>query len=398
MKHSPILLQTILFLFASQASAQEEPLELKQLVIVGKKQSDTSWSDRPVEARLDDKAKLTVIGIAKQGKKTVFLADKEVSPLIYRKKEIKETELQEWSSLGEIEVRWSLVEPKLRSETEKPLKKGKTLNYYTNVVAEGKKTGKWLGYDEIVYFETEVAPWSKTQLTQSAEVIPSREENNIWGGLGTMHYKAEVRFADGTTMATPGAEASDTFGLLPSVFRVSLRKDDTHLGYVTAYFHVPYVFGSAGGGKNNQTDRYVGADCADALVGALRSQGVKIKYSFVAGLPKYATQIEKTHYIDENGANTGDPITKAQVGDIIRINYTERLNDTSPRTWDHVGLWYEDKSDPDGPEKGGPDGKFDGFDVMIHMTYPYLIIEPFMNRAPATIDILRWKKQYLTTK
>jgi hypothetical protein len=375
--------------------ALAQTLELRQLIIVGKSQSAEFWSNQPTEARLDDPAELAVIGVAKEGKKTIYLADEDLTPLRLQKKEIPADQIRPWSSMGKTEVRWLFVEPSPWRNPEHPLKKGPEVLYYSNVIADGPKLGKWLGFDEISYFETEANPWSALDSARRrpATATPPRKDNDLFGGLGTMRYKAELRLTDGTTLATAGAEAHDTYGMLPSVHRVSIRKDDTYLGYMTSFFLVPKVFGSAGNGKNNQTDRYVGADCADVFVGGLRAKGVKIKYSFVAGLTDYAEVIAKPHNIDANGKVDGDPITDAVVGDLIRINYSGRAPGGSPRSWDHVALWYEDRSDPDSPTKGGPDGQFDGFDLVMHMSQPYLTIEPFREQAPATIDVLRWKKK-----
>lgn len=75
------------------------------------------------------------------------------------------------------------------------------------------------------------------------------------------------------TVASPGAEATDTFGILPGVHRVSIRRGDDFVGWLSSYLLVPEVFGSAGGGRNHQTERFTGADCADVLVGAIRRMG-----------------------------------------------------------------------------------------------------------------------------
>jgi hypothetical protein len=374
--------------------ALSQTLELRGLIIVGKSQSASHWSNQPTEVRRDDPAELAVIGVAKEGKQTIYLADQDLTALLINKKSIPATQLRPWSSIGNIETRWSYIEPSPWRSLSKPLKKGPDVLYYSNVIADGPKLGKWLGFDEISYFETEANPWSALDSARRrpATATPPRKEDDIFGGLGTMRYKVELRLTDGTILSTAGAEAHDIYGVLPSVHRVSIRKDDSYLGYMTSYFLVPKVFGSSGGGKNNQTDRYVGADCADVLVGGLRAKGIKVKYSFVAGLTKYADVIVKPHDLNAAGEVDGDPIIEAKVGDLIRINYSGRASDTSPRSWDHVALWYEDKSDPKGSDKGGPDNKFDGFDLVMHMSQPYLTIEPFSEQTPATIDVLRWKK------
>lgn len=53
----------------------------------------------------------------------------------------------------------------------------------------------------------------------------------------------------------------------------------------------------------------------------------------------------------------------------------------------------EARADPDGPFHGGPDGQLDGFDPVIHMGHPRVLIEPLARHAPATIDVLRWRSR-----
>ena len=38
-------------------------------------------------------------------------------------------------------------------------------------------------------------------------------------------------------------------------------------------------------------------------------------------------------------------------------------------------------------------GQLDGFDLVIHMGHPRLVIEPLARQAPATIDVLRWRSR-----
>jgi hypothetical protein len=60
-----------------------------------------------------------------------------------------------------------------------------------------------------------------------------------------------------------------------------------------------------------------------------------------------------------------------------------------------VAALYEDRSDPAGPFHGGPDGQLDGFDLVVHMGHPHLVVEPLSGQLPAHIDVLRWDPQKL---
>ena len=98
--------------------------------------------------------------------------------------------------------------------------------------------------------------------------------------------------------------------------------------------------------------------------------------------------------LDESG-HPDRPILGARAGDIVRIDYGGSLTGTTPRSWDHVGLLWRDRSDPDGPAAGGPDGALDGFDLIVHMGHPRLEVEPLSAQSPARIDVLRWDSRRL---
>ncbi|MBI5482566.1 MAG: hypothetical protein HY906_27170 [Deltaproteobacteria bacterium] len=241
----------------------------------------------------------------------------------------------------------------------------------------------------------QVAVATLALLLGPAGARPPRAAEDLHDGLGTMRHRAEVRLAGGRVLGTPGAGAVDQFGILPSVFRVSLRRDDTFLGHLTGYFLVPEVFGSAGPGANHQTERFTGADCADVLTGALRRMGHdRVWHTHVAGLTKYARVVAGPVQLDDRGAAPA-PVTGVQVGDVIRIRYGTAGEWVTRRGWDHVAVLYEDRSDPAGPHRGQPDGRLDGFDLVVHMGHPRLQVEPLERQTPARIDVLRWDPRRL---
>jgi hypothetical protein len=273
---------------------------------------------------------------------------------------------------------------------------GATSAFYSNVSTEARDFGRWLGYDHIDYFERVVAPWSDDTPARriAARVISADpdalQRGSSTGGLGTVRYKVEVEL-DGVRLATPGAEARDAFGLTRAVHRVSIRGGDDFMGWLGAYLLVPEVFGSAGGGANHQTERFTGADCADVMVGALRRAGRKdVAYTNVAGLPAYAAVIAGATVLDDRGTPAA-PIPGIRRGDLVRIDYGGALSGHTPRGWDHVAAVWEDRSDPRGPSQGAADGQLDGFDLVIHMGHPRLVIEPLAAQSPATVDVLRWR-------
>ncbi|HTJ45429.1 MAG TPA: hypothetical protein VL463_25160 [Kofleriaceae bacterium] len=364
------------------------------VIVVGRAAPDASWTDAPTEARTTDHAELAVVAIARDGDRTVVLADDDVAPLVIRGRTIAARERRAWP-LG-ASVRWSTIEPFAWHQPGEVVSNGNTADYHSNVSTEPKDFGRWLGYDQLRYFATTIADFGAAR-TIAATITPHDTGASAVDGAGTIFYQATVRFSDNSELSSPGAEAVDEGGIQRSVHRVSLRLADDFLGRLSAYLLVPEVFGSAGGGASNQTDRYTGADCADVMVGALRAEGHReIQYTNVAGLPALTRVIAKPTILDDQG-NPATPITGVARGDLIRIDYGGDYANMTPRDWDHVAALWEDRSDPDGPAHGGPDGQLDGFDLVIHMGHPRLVIEPLANQAPATVDVLRWRAKAAAT-
>jgi len=366
--------------------AAAAPLVADRVVIVGRASESAPWTDAATEAHADDHAELAAVVLAHRGGQRLVLAPDGVAEVRVGGKKQKTAPLAE---LGGVRVQWSTVEPHgFRTEGAA---NGATSEFYSNVSTEPATFGKWLGYDHIDYFERVVQPWG-TSARIAAEVTAGEKDAQQVPGLGTVRFKVEMQVASGVTLASPGAEATDTYGLTRAVHRVSIRKGDDFLGWLSAYLLVPEVFGSAGGGRDHQTERFTGADCADVMVGAWRRTGKGVAYTNVAGLPSYSRAITASIEIDDNGTPSA-PITGVKPGDLIRIDYGGTLRNHTPRAFDHVAALWEDRSDPAGPFKGAADGQLDGFDLVIHMGHPRLVIEPLARQAPATIDVLRWRQK-----
>jgi hypothetical protein len=358
----------------------EPELVAERAVVVGRV-GDGPWTDAPTEARADQKAELAAVVIGHRGRRPAVLAPAGVDRVSIGGRTMA-TE-----RLGDVRVQWSTVEP--HGFRGQKATNGVTSEFYSNVSTEPKTFGRWLAFDHIDYFERVVAPWGAPARIP-AEVSSGEDGAQQLPGLGTVRFKVEVELT-GHTLASPGAEATDTFGVLPSVHRLSVRRGDDFLGWLSSYLLVPEVFGSAGGGRNHQTERFTGADCADVLVGAIRRTGrTDLAYTNVAGLPSYTRVVAGPTELDEHGM-PAHPIIGVREGDLIRIDYGGALRNHTPRDWDHVAALWQDRSDPDGPSHGGPDGQLDGFDLVIHMGHPRLRIEPLAAQAPATVDVLRWR-------
>ena len=378
------------------AAAAADPVP-DRVVVVGRASPSAPWTDAPTEAHTTDGAELAVVIAAHDGRRAVVIADDDVAPLVIGGRTIAARDRRAWPAGAA--VRWSTVEPFAWHQPGETASNGNTADYHSNVSTEAKDFGRWLGYDQLHYFATVVADFDAHAAARRrpAAITPHDTGAAAVDGAGTIFVQATVRFSDNTELASPGADDVDEGGIERGVHRVSLRLADDFLGWLSAYFLVPEVFGSAGGGASNQTDRYTGADCADVMVGALRAGGQRgLEYTNVAGLPALTTRVAPATVLDDQG-HPDRPITGVQRGDLIRINYGGEYANMTPRDWDHVAALWEDRSDPDGPAHGGPDGQLDGFDLVVHMGHPRLVIEPLAAQAPATVDVLRWKKRGRST-
>ena len=171
-------------------------------------------------------------------------------------------------------------------------------------------------------------------------------------GVGTMRYQL-VALQGERSVASAGPEArrgKGSGGLTDAVTRVSIRRDDTYLGYLTEMFNQPYIWASAGlSDATHQSDRLEGSDCADFVVYGARRMGAKIEYTYTGGLPGVSRLLAAGErgddgiYRDAKGA----PIAFSRPGDMLLF----------PR---HVGVLVEDR---------GTKGVLDDQDIMMHTLF-----------------------------
>lgn len=268
---------------------------------------------------------------------------------------------------GALSVSWYRVEPRME-HTRTPAPNG-DLKIYANARVFGADHGKWLGYDRIEYIESPLPGQGATPPTLPTLIVrdaaPSPEagvpaRDPALRGLGTMRLKATATFG-AQTVSTPGAEDAPAGLISPQVFRYSYRSGDDFLGWLTTFFNVPYLFGSAGQGPASQAERYLGADCADALVAALRRAGQRrMRYTSVTGLVDALRKVGPAVVVAP-AAPSGPQVPDAaprlrfgeqvRPGDLLALDYVG--SEDLPRPWDHIGVVVADH----GP---GPDGAPDG--------------------------------------
>lgn len=228
-------------------------------------------------------------------------------------------------------------------------------------------------YEAISYAAT---PMTATGGAIAADVRPTLTPDHGGGQLGTMRYQLVVRQGD-RELATAGLEARrgrGAGGLSDAVHRISIRRDDSFLGYLTEMYGQPYIWASAGGSdRTHQSERLEGSDCADLMVYGARRLGLDVPYGYTGSLPRVARTLARGE-LDDDGVYrdaAAQPVPFTRPGDLILF----------PR---HVGALFEDRGVP---------GVVDVDDVMIHTLFDSPKEQPIRDSGYAEnpIQILRWK-------
>jgi hypothetical protein len=181
--------------------------------------------------------------------------------------------------------------------------------------------------------------------------------------IGTMRYRVQARLADGTVLRSmsPSSDRPGGPKETEDARKVSIRSDDTYLGYMSELANLPYIFGSTAlGNEAHQAERAIGVDCADLMIYGLRRMGVDQEYL---------------------SSRTLDPIS-AHVAAAVRMDALGRYRDgggkviavgegaVRPGDWiifsGHVGAFVEDRGVP---------GILDRSDVLMHIAWKELAIE-----------------------
>ncbi len=191
-------------------------------------------------------------------------------------------------------------------------------------------------------------------------VLPKLEQ---LPGVGTMAFQVKATLDNGAELATAGLEAMKYGGLTAKVMRVTFRRDDSYLGYVSELVNTPYIFGSAGPDGRNQSDLLIGADCADLAVYGRRRMGKKAEYASSYTIDQQAPERFRAAAAAADGAvvdGAGKPIAfgdkGVRAGDLIHFPGSR-----------HVGVLYEDRP---------PLGVLDSADLMLHTCWAPPKIEP----------------------
>ncbi len=287
---------------------------------------DGPATNGPTYARADQKVTLYAVVTAElSGTRTIYTD----APVLRLGKKTVAT--QPLAKAPSFELRWNRIEPAVAD-----LSNGATPAEFH--------------FEPIDYRATPIDD-AAGQPSITADVHPTLTPDH-GHGVGTMRYQLVALQGD-RVIASPGPEArrgKGSGGLTDAVLRVSIRRDDTYLGYLTEMYNQPYIWASGGtSDASHQSEHLEGSDCADFLVYGQRRMGAKTKYTWTGGLPSITkllaagTRGEDGIYRDQHGK----PLPFTKPGDLVLF----------PR---HVGALAVDR---------GELGVLDDQDLMMHTLF-----------------------------
>ncbi|MBA3455238.1 MAG: hypothetical protein H0T42_19260, partial [Deltaproteobacteria bacterium] len=177
---------------------------------------DSVASDRPAYARKDQTVTLYAAIEVEDGKRTVY---SDAPALELRGKRVT---AQPLSRAPQHTLAWNRIEP-----TEANISNG---------------DGPTFHFETIVYRPTPI-DGSTNRSAITADVRPTLITDH-GGGVGTMRFQLAVT-QGARVLTTPGIDArrgKGSGGLTDAVTRVSIRTDDSYLGYLTEMYGQPYIW------------------------------------------------------------------------------------------------------------------------------------------------------------
>ncbi len=287
---------------------------------------DRAPSDRPLHARAGERVTLYAAIVVEHAGKRVVHSDAPSLSLGG-----KAVAVQPLASAPQLELRWNRIEPAVAT------------------MSNGD-TPKDFHFEPIDYRATPI-DGAAGHASIAADVRPTLTPDH-GKGIGTMRYQIVALQGD-RVIASAGPEARrgrGSGGLTDAVLRVSIRRDDTFLGYMTELYNQPYIWASEGlTPETHQSERLEGADCADLMIYGQRRLGNKLAYTWTGALPQVTTLIAA----GARGADgvyrdaRGRPIPFPRIGDLMLF----------PR---HVGALAADRGTP---------GILDDQDLMMHTLF-----------------------------
>ena len=287
---------------------------------------DAPASDRPAYARADQHVTLYAVIVADVAGKRVIYSDAPALRLAG-----KPVATQPLAKAPALALRWNKIEPAVASMTN------------------GDTPGEF-HFAAIDYRATPL-PAAADHGSLAADVHPTLTPDH-GAGVGTMRFQIIATQGE-RTIASAGPDArrgKGSGGLTDAVLRVSIRRDDSYLGYLTELFGQPYIWASAGlSDATHESERLEGADCADFVVYGVRRMGQRVKYTWTGGLPEITTLLGAGTHGDDGVYRDarGKPLPFTRAGDLVLF----------PR---HVGVLSVDR---------GQRGVLDDQDLMMHALF-----------------------------
>lgn len=310
--------------------------------------TDGVATDRPIYARVDQPVTLhALLVVEAAGNKTYFSDAKRV---VLNGKPI---DVQPLAKAPAIELRWNRIEPAL------------------STMSNGD-TPKEFHFEPIDYRAT---PIDAKTTSITADVRPTLTPDH-GHGVGTMRYQIVALQAE-RVITSPGPEARrgrGAGGVTDDVMRVSIRRDDSYLGFLTEMYGQPYIWASAGtSDRAHQSEHLEGSDCADFVVYGKRRMGGAQKYVWTGELPQWSKLLAAGSR-DTDGVyrdKAGKPLPFTQVGDLVLF----------PR---HVGVLAVDR---------GTIGVLDDQDLMMHTLFDSPKEQAIADSgyADKPVELRRWK-------
>jgi len=287
---------------------------------------DGPATDRPTYARADQRVRLHALLVVEVGGKRTYFSEAPQVELGGKRLTVLPL-----AKAPVTELRWNRIEPAEPSMTN------------------GDAPSEF-HFEAIDYRATPIAG-AINRGAIAADVRPTLTPDH-GHGVGTMRYQL-VALQGERVIPSPGPEARrgrGSGGLTDAVLRVSIRRDDSYLGYLTEMYGQPYIWASAGlSDRSHQSEHLEGSDCADFVVYGARRMGKKQPYVWTGALPQY-TRLLAAGTLGDDGIyrdKAGKPLPFTKAGDIVLF----------PR---HVGVLSVDRGTP---------GVLDVKDLMMHTLF-----------------------------
>ncbi|MBS1124006.1 MAG: hypothetical protein H6Q90_6234 [Deltaproteobacteria bacterium] len=287
---------------------------------------DAPASDRPAYARADQHVTLHAAIVSESAGKRVVYSDAKA--VVLGGKRLSPKPL---ANAPELELRWNRIEPAVAT-----MSNGDTPSEFH--------------FEPIDYRATPIDT-ATNAASISADVRPTLTPD-YGHGVGTMRYQIVVLQGD-RLIASPGPESrrgKGAGGVTDDVLRISIRRDDSYLGYLTEMYGQPYIWASAGlSDTSHESEHLEGSDCADFVVYGMRRLGKRLGYTWTGALPQLSSLLASGERAADGvyRDHADKPLPFTRIGDLVLF----------PR---HVGVLALDR---------GTLGVLDDQDLMMHTLF-----------------------------